>query len=141
MPGNEANYNVNLEDRLLKRLNEATTSIDLATYEINLPRIIDALMNKAAQGWTSGSSLMRRTAQTLIMQNAMKQCDCTWKNSSGARTGQSVQPMMPISCPIHRCLSSKTQRNAQTTIFRQTSQTSPAQRHGRKHGNNRLYVC
>ncbi|BCB02393.1 phospholipase D-like domain-containing protein [Bacillus sp. KH172YL63] len=50
MPGNEANYNVNLEDRLLKRLNEATTSIDLATYEINLPRIIDALMNKAAQG-------------------------------------------------------------------------------------------
>ncbi|MDX8342788.1 phospholipase D-like domain-containing protein [Rossellomorea sp. YZS02] len=50
MPGNEANYNVNLEDRLLKRLNAATTSIDLATYEINLPRVIDALMNKAAQG-------------------------------------------------------------------------------------------
>ncbi len=50
MPGNEANYNVNLEDRLLKRLNAATTSIDLATYEINLPRVIDTLMNKAAQG-------------------------------------------------------------------------------------------
>ena len=50
MPGNEANYNVNLEDRLLKRLNAATTSIDFATYEINLPRVVDALMEKAAQG-------------------------------------------------------------------------------------------
>ncbi|RDI42275.1 phospholipase D-like domain-containing protein [Falsibacillus pallidus] len=48
--GNEANYNVNLENRLIKRLNSATKSIDLATYEINLPRIIDTLMQKAAQG-------------------------------------------------------------------------------------------
>ncbi|GEN52666.1 phospholipase D-like domain-containing protein [Halobacillus faecis] len=48
--GNEANYNVNLEDRLIKRINQATTSIDLATYEINLPGIIDALMAKAAEG-------------------------------------------------------------------------------------------
>ncbi|WP_064094262.1 phospholipase D-like domain-containing protein [Rossellomorea aquimaris] len=48
--GNDANYNVNLENRLLKRLNEATTSIDLATYEINLPRVIDTLIQKAAQG-------------------------------------------------------------------------------------------
>ncbi|MCA1064152.1 phospholipase D-like domain-containing protein [Rossellomorea sp. AcN35-11] len=50
LPGNEANYNVNLEDRLIKRLNEATTSIDFATYEINLPRVVDTLMEKAAQG-------------------------------------------------------------------------------------------
>ncbi|MGM0852327.1 MAG: phospholipase D-like domain-containing protein [Bacillota bacterium] len=50
MPGNEANYNVNLEDRLIERLNEASTSIDFATYEINLPRVVDTLMNKAAQG-------------------------------------------------------------------------------------------
>ncbi|WP_299741526.1 phospholipase D-like domain-containing protein [Rossellomorea sp. y25] len=50
MPGNEANYNVNLEDRLIERLNEATTSIDFATYEINLPRVVDTLMAKAAQG-------------------------------------------------------------------------------------------
>jgi phosphatidylserine/phosphatidylglycerophosphate/cardiolipin synthase-like enzyme len=50
MQGNEANYNVNLEDRLIKRLNEAETSIDFATYEINLPRVIDTLMEKAAQG-------------------------------------------------------------------------------------------
>ncbi|QAS54463.1 competence protein ComEA [Halobacillus litoralis] len=48
--GNEANYNVNLEDRLIHRINQATTSIDLATYEINLPGIIDALMAKAAEG-------------------------------------------------------------------------------------------
>ncbi|WP_226577106.1 phospholipase D-like domain-containing protein [Halobacillus litoralis] len=48
--GNEANYNVNLEDRLIHRINQATTSIDLATYEINLPEVIDALMVKAAEG-------------------------------------------------------------------------------------------
>ncbi|WP_044022196.1 phospholipase D-like domain-containing protein [Bacillus sp. SG-1] len=49
-PGNEANYNVNLEERLIKRLNEATKSIDFATYEINLPSIVDTLINKAAEG-------------------------------------------------------------------------------------------
>ncbi|TYS67837.1 competence protein ComEA [Sutcliffiella horikoshii] len=48
--GNSANYNVNLEDRLIERLNQATTSIDFATYEINLPRVVDTLINKAAQG-------------------------------------------------------------------------------------------
>ncbi|PRO67314.1 phospholipase D-like domain-containing protein [Alkalicoccus urumqiensis] len=48
--GNEANYNVNLEDRLIKRLNEAETSIDLQTYEINLPGIIDTLTERAADG-------------------------------------------------------------------------------------------
>ncbi|MFC3884577.1 phospholipase D-like domain-containing protein [Bacillus songklensis] len=48
--GNEANYNINLENRLLKRLNEATTSIDFATYELNLPKVVDKLIEKAAQG-------------------------------------------------------------------------------------------
>ncbi|WP_345240306.1 phospholipase D-like domain-containing protein [Pontibacillus salipaludis] len=48
--GNETNYNVNLEDRLIQRIEGATESIDLATYEINLPRVIDALTQKAAQG-------------------------------------------------------------------------------------------
>ncbi|MGP4081271.1 phospholipase D-like domain-containing protein [Pseudalkalibacillus sp. R45] len=48
--GNEANYNVNLEDRLINRINQATTSIDFATYEINLPNVVDALTNKAAEG-------------------------------------------------------------------------------------------
>lgn len=48
--GNEANYNVNLEKRLLHRLAGAMHTIDLATYEINLPRIIEALIAKAAEG-------------------------------------------------------------------------------------------
>ncbi|WP_221568021.1 phospholipase D-like domain-containing protein [Alkalihalobacillus sp. TS-13] len=48
--GNEANYNVNLEDRLINRINQATTSIDFATYEINLPNVVNALINKAAEG-------------------------------------------------------------------------------------------
>jgi hypothetical protein len=47
---NRANYHVNLENRLLKRINEATASIDLATYEINLERIVEALINKAGEG-------------------------------------------------------------------------------------------
>ncbi|WP_078408918.1 phospholipase D-like domain-containing protein [Priestia abyssalis] len=50
LAGNEANYNVNLENRLLKRLDEATTSIDFATYELNLPKVVDKLIEKAAQG-------------------------------------------------------------------------------------------
>ncbi|WP_037985635.1 phospholipase D-like domain-containing protein [Thalassobacillus devorans] len=48
--GNEANDHVNLEDQLIERLNSATTSIDFATYEINLPRIVDTLIAKAAEG-------------------------------------------------------------------------------------------
>lgn len=48
--GNEANYNVNFEDILIKRLSSATKSIDLATYEINLPRVVDTLIQKAAEG-------------------------------------------------------------------------------------------
>lgn len=47
---NKANYNVNLENRLLNRINNAQTSIDFATYEINLPKIVDALIAKASQG-------------------------------------------------------------------------------------------
>jgi phosphatidylserine/phosphatidylglycerophosphate/cardiolipin synthase-like enzyme len=47
---NEANYNVNLENRLIERINGAQTSIDFATYEINLPKIVDALILKASQG-------------------------------------------------------------------------------------------
>ncbi|MGE6489203.1 phospholipase D-like domain-containing protein [Paenisporosarcina sp. NPDC076898] len=47
---NEANYNVNLENRLIERINGAQTSIDFATYEINLPKVVDALLLKASQG-------------------------------------------------------------------------------------------
>lgn len=48
--GNQANYNVNFEDILIKRLNSATKSIDLASYEINLPRVVDTLIQRAAAG-------------------------------------------------------------------------------------------
>ncbi|MEI5908484.1 phospholipase D-like domain-containing protein [Bacillus spongiae] len=47
---NEANYNVNLETRLIERLNEATTSIDMTAYEINLPKVVDTLLQKASEG-------------------------------------------------------------------------------------------
>lgn len=50
LAGNRANYHVNLEKRLLKRIAAATQSIDLATYEINLPDVVDALIARAAQG-------------------------------------------------------------------------------------------
>jgi phosphatidylserine/phosphatidylglycerophosphate/cardiolipin synthase-like enzyme len=48
--GNEANYNVNLEDKLTERLAGATTSIDLATYELGLPDVVDELIDRAANG-------------------------------------------------------------------------------------------
>ena len=48
--GNEASHNVNLERRLVHRLRGARKSIDFATYEINLPRIVQALVDKAAEG-------------------------------------------------------------------------------------------
>jgi phosphatidylserine/phosphatidylglycerophosphate/cardiolipin synthase-like enzyme len=50
LPGNTSNYHVNLENRLLNRIHSATDSIDIATYEINLPRVVDALINRAADG-------------------------------------------------------------------------------------------
>ncbi|MCY6484469.1 phospholipase D-like domain-containing protein [Clostridium aestuarii] len=52
LQGNEANYNVNLEERLLMRINNAKKSIDMATYEINLSKIVEALIDKAADGLT-----------------------------------------------------------------------------------------
>lgn len=48
--GNEANHYVNLEKRLLHRLAGARHTIEFATYEINLPRVIQALIDKAAEG-------------------------------------------------------------------------------------------
>ncbi|MBM6617829.1 phospholipase D-like domain-containing protein [Bacillus suaedaesalsae] len=50
LPGNAANYNVNFENILINRLNAATSSIDFATYEINLPRVVDTLVERAADG-------------------------------------------------------------------------------------------
>lgn len=50
LPGNEANGSVNLEAQLLKRINGATKTIDIATYEINLPNLVKTLMDKASEG-------------------------------------------------------------------------------------------
>ncbi len=50
--GNEANYNVNLEDRLTARIATATTSIDLATYELELPDVVEELIDRADNGVT-----------------------------------------------------------------------------------------
>ncbi|MCK6255718.1 phospholipase D-like domain-containing protein [Fictibacillus sp. KIGAM418] len=47
---NQANYNINLENRLINRINSATATIDMASYEINLPKVVDALINRAASG-------------------------------------------------------------------------------------------
>lgn len=48
--GNTANSNINLANRLIDRINEAQQSIDVAVYEINLPKIINALIQKASEG-------------------------------------------------------------------------------------------
>ena len=45
-----ANYYVNLEDRLIARLNAAVSTIDLATYELNLPDVVAALLARADAG-------------------------------------------------------------------------------------------
>lgn len=49
---NVANYNVNLEDRLTARIAAATTSVDVATYELELPDIVDELIDRADNGVT-----------------------------------------------------------------------------------------
>lgn len=48
--GNITNYNVNLEDRLTARIATATSTIDLATYELELPDIVDELIDRADNG-------------------------------------------------------------------------------------------
>jgi phosphatidylserine/phosphatidylglycerophosphate/cardiolipin synthase-like enzyme len=48
--GNITNYNVNLEDKLTARIAAATTTIDLATYELELPDVVDELIDRADNG-------------------------------------------------------------------------------------------
>ncbi|HYI10873.1 MAG TPA: phospholipase D-like domain-containing protein, partial [Thermoanaerobaculia bacterium] len=50
--GNVANYNVNLEDKLTARIAGATTSVDVATYELELPDVVDELIDRADNGVT-----------------------------------------------------------------------------------------
>ena len=47
---NEANHRINLEERIIDRIRQARDRIDIALYEINLPDIVDALIERAAEG-------------------------------------------------------------------------------------------
>lgn len=49
-PNNKANFNVNFEDVLINRINKASSTIDMMAYEINLPRLINTLINRASDG-------------------------------------------------------------------------------------------
>ena len=49
-PNNLANHRINLEERIIDRIRQARRGIDLALYEINLPAVVDALMERAAEG-------------------------------------------------------------------------------------------
>jgi len=49
-PGNKANHRVNIEERILQRLRQATTQIDITIYELNLPNLTELLIRKAAEG-------------------------------------------------------------------------------------------
>lgn len=48
--GSPANHNVNLEERLIARIDAAINTLDIATYELNLPDLRDALLDRAANG-------------------------------------------------------------------------------------------
>ncbi len=50
LEGNEANHRINLEERIIDRIRSAQQRIDVTAYEINLPEMIDALMERAAAG-------------------------------------------------------------------------------------------
>ena len=50
MPGNTANHRINLEERILHRLRQATERIDITIYELNLPQLTDLLVRQAATG-------------------------------------------------------------------------------------------
>ena len=49
-PNNKANFNVNFEDILINRINKASSTIDMMAYEINLPRLTNALIKRASEG-------------------------------------------------------------------------------------------
>lgn len=50
LPGNAANHQINLEQRLIARLSGAQSAIDMTIFELNLPDIVDALIERAAAG-------------------------------------------------------------------------------------------
>lgn len=50
LENNYVNSEWNLEDQLIERISNAEWQIDMAAYEINLPKLIDSLISKASQG-------------------------------------------------------------------------------------------
>lgn len=50
LPGNKAQHSVNLENKLIDLISSADSTLDIASYEINLPRLIDTLISTAAKG-------------------------------------------------------------------------------------------
>ncbi|BBB32476.1 conserved hypothetical protein [Thermotomaculum hydrothermale] len=48
--GNVLNQHVNLENRLIKRINQAQYSLDIATYDIDLPALVDAIIQAKVRG-------------------------------------------------------------------------------------------
>lgn len=50
LENNKANYYINLEKVLIERISKAQYSIDIAAYEINLPLLVNTLIEKAKDG-------------------------------------------------------------------------------------------
>ncbi len=48
--GNTLNSHVNLENRLIYRINQAQHTLDIATYDIDLPNLVDAIIQAKARG-------------------------------------------------------------------------------------------
>ncbi len=48
--GNLLNQHVNLENRLINRINQAQHTLDIATYDIDLPNLVDAIIQAKARG-------------------------------------------------------------------------------------------
>ncbi len=48
--GNVLNQHINLENRLINRINKAVRTLDIATYDIDLPALVDAIIQAKARG-------------------------------------------------------------------------------------------
>ena len=48
--GNNLNQHVNLENRLIHRINQAQYTLDIATYDIDLPALVEAIIQARARG-------------------------------------------------------------------------------------------
>jgi len=48
--GNSLNQHINLENRLIHRINSAEETLDIATYDIDLPALVDAIIQAKTRG-------------------------------------------------------------------------------------------